>query len=66
MPKYRFELQSQRRRAIDDRVLVYILETEKSGLIRNGRNLRLDDKSFTSLPLKKTRVRRSTHTPSLV
>ncbi len=47
MPRYRFELQSQRRRAIDDRVLVYILETEKSGLVRNGRNLKPDNKSFT-------------------
>ena len=47
MPKYRFELQSQRGKPIEDPVLVYILETEKSGLVRNGRNLKPDDKSFT-------------------
>ncbi len=40
MPKYRFEFQSQRGRPIDDRIMVYILETEKSGLVRNGRNLK--------------------------
>ncbi len=47
MPKYRFELQSQRGKPIKDPVMVYILETEKSGLVRNGRNLKPDDKSFT-------------------
>ena len=47
MPKYRFELQSQRGKPIDDRVLVYILETERSGLVRDRRNLKHDDESFT-------------------